>query len=334
MARRLPDTPAGPRTRPQPRLTPPGLVTELDAVTARWAVDGAHSEQTLARMTETARRFAARLQAVGASSFAEVTPLQARGFVTAVTGSGTAPEVATQHARRTAVRTLYRTLRTLGQAFGDPTLDVTLPARGLLTARPLTDDEVTLCRASAQLTNGPWASARAVAWALGEATAVSSEITILTVADLDDPHRPRRVRLPGTRRHDPRTGTLTAWGARMVASRAEHLLGTGAGRGALLAYGGAAPPGGAKAQASICNALRDVLNAAGLSAEPDVRPSSLRHWVGRTTYDNGTPIQDVARLLGHRSLDAAAEDIALTWRQTTPAPHPSQQHDLTRKDRA
>src|SRR4051794_23379206 len=109
MARRLPDTPAGPRTRPRPQLAPSGLAAQVDAVTARWAVDGAHGEQTLARMTETTRRFAARLQALGVFSFADVTPLQARGFVTAVTSSGTPPEVATQHARRTAVRTLYRT---------------------------------------------------------------------------------------------------------------------------------------------------------------------------------------------------------------------------------
>jgi hypothetical protein len=50
-----------------------------------------------------------------------------------------------------------------------------------------------------------------------------------------------------------------------------------------------------------------------------VRPSSLRHWAGRTAYDAGSPIEAVARLLGHRSLDATAEDIALTWRDGSPA---------------
>ena len=45
-----------------------------------------------------------------------------------------------------------------------------------------------------------------------------------------------------------------------------------------------------------------------------MRPASLRNWAGRTAYDAGTPIEDVARLLGLRTLDAAAEDIALNWR--------------------
>lgn len=300
-------------------------------MTRRWRDDGAHSEQTLARMSETAYRFASRLDASGVTAFADVPPRAAGAFVTARTGSGAVAELTTQHARRTAVRTLYRTLRALQLAEGDPTLDLRLPPRGLLAARPLTDDEVTLCRASAQLTNGPWASARSVAWALGEATAVSSEITAVTLGDLDDPRHPHRVRLPGTRRHDARTAPLTTWGSRVLASRAWHLMGRGAGPDTLLAYGGQAPPGGAKAQASVCNALRDVLNAAGLAAEADVRPSSLRHWAGRSAYDQGACIEAVARLLGHRSLDAAAEDIALTWRTLS---LPDRCHNPTERDPA
>ena len=317
MARRLPDSGHTPRHR-APRSSargPLGLAAELEAVKDRWAADGAHTEQTLLRMMETTHRFTARLTALGVPSFASVQPSAAHAFVTAMTGEGRPPELATQHARRTALRTLYRTLRVLGLADGDPTMDLVLPSRGELAARPLTDDEVTLCRASAQMTPGRWTTARCVAWALGEATAVSSEITSITVADLDDPLRPTRVRLPGTRRHDGRTSALTGWGARIIAARVRDL--GGAGPQTLLAYGGHAPAGGAKAQASVCNALRHVMNAAGLAAETDVRPSSLRHWAGRCAFDAGTPIEGVARLLGHRSLDAAAEDIALDWR--TPA---------------
>ncbi|WP_345502992.1 tyrosine-type recombinase/integrase [Pedococcus ginsenosidimutans] len=266
-------------------------------------------------MTETAQRFAGRLTAIGIGAFADVRPETAQAFVSARTIKGRPPELATRHARRTALRTLYRTLRSLRLADGDPTLDLDLPPRGELVARPLTDDEITLCRASAQLRPGRRASTRCVAWALGEATAVSSEITAITVADLDDPLNPTWVRLPGTRRHDPRTAALTHWGAAVIAHRVRDLAGCGP--QTLLAYGGRAPAGDAKAQASVCNALRHVLDAAGLAAEPDVRPASLRHWAGRTAHDTGTPIEGVARLLGHRSLDAAAEDIALTWRTPT-----------------
>jgi integrase/recombinase XerC len=274
------------------------------------------SDQTSLRMVETVRRFARRLEAAGVDSFAEATPAHAGAFIDAPRPGGKSPELATRHARRTALRALYRALRALGLSEGDPTLDHWLPPRGNLAARPLADDEVSLARISAQvLPRAALTAVRATAWALGEATAVSSEITAVRIADLDCPTEPRHVLLPGTRRHDPREGRLTAWGQQVLARRVAQLRADGADPGTLLAYGGAAPPGGPKAQASVCNALRDTLQAAGLSAEPDVRPSSLRHWAGRRAYDAGATIQQVALLLGHRSLDETATDIGLDWRQ-------------------
>ncbi|MGY1713090.1 tyrosine-type recombinase/integrase [Geodermatophilus sp. SYSU D01106] len=269
----------------------------------------------MARVGETATRFAARLSATGVATFTAVTPTDAAGFVHARTRGGEEPELATRHARRTAVRMLYRTLRALGQPVGDPTLDLRLPPRGLLAARPLTDDEVMLCRATAQLRGEAVARLRAVVWALGETGAVTSEITTLTVADLDEPTKPSTVRLPGTRRHDPRTGELSPWARRFLTRHVTDLINRGATATTRLAYAGAAPPGGANAQAAACNAIRTVLDLAGLRADTDVRPASLRNWAGRRLYDAGAPLEQVARALGHRSLDACAEDIALAWRE-------------------
>jgi integrase/recombinase XerC len=107
---------------------------------------------------------------------------------------------------------------------------------------------------------------------------------------------------------------LSPWGQAVLTRHTHALQAAGADPATLLAYGGAARPGGHVSQASVCNALGAVLDLAGLSGEADVRPASLRHWAGRELFDAGSPIEAVARRLGARSLDTAAEDIALTWR--------------------
>ena len=289
----------------------------VDRDLPKWRKEGAHADQTMVRMSETAWRFVRRLEGVGVCSFADVTPDEVHAFVRAPLSNGQLPMIHTQHARRTAVRVVFRTLRRLGRQVGDPTLDVQVDPRGYRVARPLTDEEVTLCRLTALGVPGRSDSLRSTAWALGEAGAVSSEITAVRLKDLDDPAEPRAVSLPGTRRVRPRVVQLTSWGQKVLGQRARALREAGAPNHTLLAYGGAAPPGGAKAQAAVCNALRVVLVGAGLAAEADVRPASLRHWAGRDAYERGLSLPQVARLLGHRSLDATAEDIALDWAETS-----------------
>ncbi|MCZ2859183.1 hypothetical protein [Blastococcus sp. VKM Ac-2987] len=293
----------------------PPLADAMAAVVAQWRDEWLISEQTMLRATETVGRYVRRLERTGVHRFGQERPEDAAAFVHAPTRAGLPPELATMHARRTCLRMLYRSLRSRGEYDGDPTLDLVLPPRGVLAARPLTADEAALCRLSSRMGVGARTLRLAVCWALGETTAVSSEISALRIRDLDHPHRPEAVQLPGTSRHDPRTGTLTAWGGAVLVRHLEALHAAGATPDTLLAYRGAARPGGHVGQASVCNALGTVLNLAGLSAEPDVRPASLRHWAGRELFDAGAPIEEVARRLGARSLDSAAEDIALAWRE-------------------
>jgi integrase/recombinase XerC len=289
----------------------------IAAVVGHWAASGEFSEQTLTRCGETVTRFARRLDAQGVTAPADITITHCRGFVDAPTVKGQAPELATRHARRTALRMLFRTLRDLGHPIGDPTLDLHLPARTATGARPLTDAEVTLCRASTRLgETGSRTLQRAVCWALAEATAVTSEISAVRVGDLDDLEAPRWVRLAGTRRHDPRLGELTDWGSTIVTRQVALLRQQRCTPATVLAYRGSNVPGEAVAQASACNAVGAVLALADLAREPDVRPASVRNWAGRRLYEAGMPLEVVARRLGARSLDSAATDIALQWRDT------------------
>ncbi|UDY34029.1 tyrosine-type recombinase/integrase [Dermatobacter hominis] len=285
----------------------------VGAVLRCWNDDEQLRDQTVTRMGETIVRFARRLAATGIDTIDAIDTGACVGFIDAPTRTGTQATNATRHARRVALRALFRTGRNLGVLTTDPTLDVALPARTSLTARPLTDDELTLCRSAVQ-PNTATNLVRPAAWALAEATAATSEIPEIRRRDLDHDHgTPTAVTLPGTPRLRARTVELTDWGAAILTRR---LVEIDTAPNALLAYTGSCPSRSVARQAAACNLITAVLRACGLANESDVRPASVRHWRARTAFDAGASIETVATLLGHRRLDEAAEAIAHDWAPT------------------
>lgn len=233
----------------------------------------------------------------------EVTPPLARSFVTAPTSTGEPPSTSTMHWRRTALRLLFRAARRHGLIDGDPTLDLDLPPRSFLTTRPLTDDEIMLCRSVAQ-----WSlagSRRATVWALAEATCRSSELPNVTGDDVDPDSG--RVWIGGGKATAPRQGRLSDWGLVQVRARIEELEAPSL----PLVYSGRSPAGAG--QVSGASALADVLTRAGLHHEPDVRPGSVAAWAGRRVLDETGRIELAAKALGVRSLDRAAGIVAWDW---------------------
>ncbi|CAN5881765.1 hypothetical protein BH23ACT2_BH23ACT2_26250 [soil metagenome] len=245
----------------------------------------------------------------GVRSLSAVTAKVAMDFVHAGTGGGQSPSVSTMHWRRTALRLVFRAARRADLVEGDPTLDVELPPRSSLGTRPLTDDEVTLCRSVAQWSlNG---SRRAAVWALAEATCRSSELPHITAdhVDLDS----GRVWIAGGKATNQREGRLTEWGLTQVQARIEELDEPTR----PLVYSGRSPAG--PGQVSGASALIDVLTRAGLHHEPDVRPGSVAAWAGRRALEDTGRIDLAARALGVRSLDRAAGIVAWDW-HTDPEP--------------
>lgn len=247
-------------------------------------------------------RFAA--DGCGLEDLGQVTAEAARAFVAAPTRGGTPPSASTMHWRRTALRLLFRTARRNGLVDGDPTLDLELPPRSSLGTRPLTDDEVMLCRSVAQ-----WSltgSRRAAVWALAEATCRSSELPTVSGDDID--LNSGRVWIGGGKATQAREGQLTGWGLVQVQARLEELDPPSL----PLVYSGRSPAGAG--QVSGASALVDVLARAGLHQEPDVRPGSVAAWAGRRVFEETGRIELAAKALGVRSLDRAAGIIAWDWR--------------------
>jgi integrase/recombinase XerC len=285
------------------------LEQEWTACEHALAASAALSEQSRPRFVATADRFFSFCQrGRGLQSLAEVTPEVARAFVKAPFEDGL-PSVATMHLRRCVVRFVFRLARELGLAESDPCLDLSLPARSGLHARPLTNDEVALCRSYAltSLTN----TRTPAAWALAEATARTAEIPRIRVSDVD--LNLRRVWLHGSPRTVERWVPLNDWCALQLERRIAALDD----RNNRLVYrsNGSAE----SAQAASCIAIADTLARAGLGDEPDVRPVSVAAWIGRSLLEETGRIDDVARLLGVRSLDRAAAIVGWDW-STDPVP--------------
>jgi integrase len=285
-------------TRPSALADGAQLVRER--VTSRWG-----APYQARRVDEILERFVEFVAAVsGTGDSVGVSPALARSFVSAAEGRGPA-SLPLQHLRRSALRLLFKVLRDEGADVGDPTIDLQLPPRTQLSTRPLDDDEVALCRGHALWSLGE--SRRAAAWALAEATARSVEVGQIRVADVDLDGG--RVWIHGGRTTRERWGGLSSWGVTHLGRRIAAL---GGAPESLLVYGGSG--GYATAQVSACTAVFDVLERAGLAAEPDVRPASVAAWAGRRILDETGRIDVVAERLGMASLDRTARFIGWDWR--------------------
>lgn len=275
----------------------------VDAVAAFLADTDAVSEQSFERLVELMERFAVfATTGHGLADLRSCSRSLVDGFVGAPTSRGEAPSPTVMHLRRCAVRMLFRTARQLGFVDADPTMDLGLPARRPDAARPLTDGEVEVCRAASMCRfDGTRLPA---AWALAEAGVRSGELAKVTVGDLDPDGS--GLWSPGCRSALARHVDLTWCGVAQVRRRVARL---GGDPGRPLVYEG---DGSDKSrQAASCIAVSVTLTRAGLGDDPAVRPVSVTGWAGRKVLEATGRIDEVAAVLGMRSLDRAARLIGL-----------------------
>ena len=286
-----------------------GIDEFVAAILVVWRDADPRTDQTVTRMGETTVRFARRLRALDVTTVDRIDPEACRGFIDAPTRTGDQPANTTRHFRRVTLRALFRTGRTLGALDSDPTIDLALPPRTSLKARPLTDDEIMLCRTAAFPTLATDLR-RPAAWALAEATAATSEIPLIRRSDLRPDGVPETVALPGTRRLRARVVELTDWATTILTRRLAEIDDDPA---TPVAYVGHAAAGTVARHASACGLVGAVLAASGLASEADVRPASVRHWRGRRELGAGARVESIALLLGHASLDETAQAVAHDW---------------------
>ena len=263
--------------------------------------------RSVKRADEIVARFELFLErAYDIEHIADVAAEHVEQFVNAK-GSTGETATATKHVKRTVLRLLFRVARQEFGYAGDPTVDLILPARTMLTARPLTEDEVMLGRSYSMRTTRE--TRQPAAWALCEATAITAELGYIAIDDLDlDNANGPRVWLQGSRNREARSGLLDDWGATQLERRAKQVKK----KSSHLIY---TSNGSADSRhVSCCNAIRDVLIRCGLDSEQDVRPPSVVAWAGVNALEETGSIDGAALRLGFRSLDAAAKFINFDWR--------------------
>jgi hypothetical protein len=273
-----------------------------DLVVSRLTERDALAPVSLIRVADLVRGFANFLAASGVESADDICEASASAFVRSLTRSMTEPSLATMHLRRTALRIFFREAASLGFVFVDPTRNITLPARSYDDLRPLTDEEIDRCRSFAERMEGD--NRCSIAWALAEATARVPELEVFRCRDLDLRHG--RVWLGGSSYTEARRSELTDWGRdefrRLTLSKAKWPS-----EGFLLRPGKAS-------RASVYEFIASTFRRAGLAKTPGVRPNSIPAWRGAKELGQGASIDEVAVLLGMRSLDRAATFIGFDWR--------------------
>jgi integrase len=274
------------------------VVTEL-------AIRGELVPETLEQVSTIIEHFGRFLEAaLNVRSIDEVTESHVRAFLGARTVRGHPPTDATRGTRRMALRMAFRVGRGAGLVAGDPSMDVDIGPNRSTRTRPLTDAEVERGRLFAVPSSSD--RRRSTTWALSEATARSSEIGMVRARDVDLDRG--TVRLPGTKRLDAREAPLTDWAASQLSRRLSRIEDPAE---PVVGWRLADPK---HVRASVSLAIKETFRAADL-LQPGVRPESIAAWAGRRALEGGATIDEVARLLGLRSLDNAADLVRFAWRE-------------------
>ena len=248
-------------------------------------------------------------KARGATKWSLITPELSREWYGAGTrrrdGKAKPPKGSTVTNRQWTLRLMFKVAAALGAeinpytAAGEPVKREPPDA----TARPLTDDEDR--RVCAYGDPGPVPTMGSMAVALSRAGASATELPDVRRRDVDLDAATVRFTGPSAR-----VCPLDAWSVEIIARRLRAVLHE---PDDLLCVRSNASP--RRAAQSVTVQLNKVLAAAGFSGDPEVTGRSLRLTAARRAFEVDRNIEDAARVLGARSLDATADAIRWRWQQ-------------------
>lgn len=297
-------------------MSEPTVEAALNAAVAHWTTRRDHHEladQSLTRFTEICTRFTRFVAAHDIALLHDVTPELVSKFVTAKrptrTGGVASPAAATQYLRLITIRAFFRTVIRLSLAVYDPTINLATGGRGDRVYRPIDAIEAEAIRFFSE--HGT-PTRHAVTVALLLAGGRTNEVGWITAADVDS--EAATVTVDGREKFDSRVLPLDPWSVRVIRERIGYLTDLGSptdSAAVVLCTGSTASD--AHRQASVGMTVKDVLRRSGIDADPAVKPRSLTAFAAQQVFDGTGRIEDAARRIGSRSLDATATLIGFDW---------------------
>jgi integrase/recombinase XerC len=302
-------------------MTSRDLDAVLEVVEAVWASDvdtGDMSDQTFDRYLALVGQFTGFAQANGITTLdgsLQVYEAWLLAWGRDRSGHPCPPGLSVRHLRSCAVRALFHTARTLGLTTLTPAYQSRELGAAARKGRSLNEAEADILRSVATTYQH---TRLATAAAVGLAGGGSADIASMGPehVDLDE----GTLRLPGGRQVAARTVAIPGqWEYEVLATRLADLREAGGpGSGLVVSRTGDAQ----SRQAGAAIALGEILQAAGLRSDPDIKPASIQRWAATVAFESGGGISAAARLLGVSSLDTAAAAIGWDWTEQPPLSAP------------
>ena len=291
----------------------------LSIILELWITDvhsGGLSEQTFQRYRALAEQFINFSQAQGAHNLEEALSVYEEWLCAwgrDRSGRLCTPAISVRQLRSCAVRALYSTAQTFGAAKSMPRYAGRDGSDTAKQGRPLNECEADRCRSVA------WTfldTRLAAAVALGFCGAGTADIGNMTSLHID--LKDGSLILPGSRQIKQRKVAIAGeWEYQVLEHRYKMLqdLGSPTNMGFIVRRNGS----DASRQAGAAIALSKILSLAGYEKDKGLKPGSFQNWAGISVYDQTADVTAVAKLLGTKSLDAAARAIDLDWHNATPS---------------
>lgn len=220
----------------------------------------------------------------------------------------------TSRLRRSAARSFFETAKGLGIIDANPAKSVEFPSRSERYVCAFTDEQITQLQQHSRTTLDDTRTPAALALVMSGAT--TTELSFVTLADVDLPHGRVWVHDGGYRQRDRWIALYDDWCVAAVRLRVADLGAGSAGTAGdpwLVYLPRPGKPSADRQGSAGGMIILRLLKFARVHQPGVTRAESLREWLAAQVFTETGSLEEVARRLGMSSLDAAAHLVGHDW---------------------